>query len=128
MSFPRSDEEGKAFLSSVLPDDPRIQLRPMFGNQAVFVNGNMFAGLFGKQMFVRLPEAERLWLMEQEGATEFSPMPGKAMKEYIVIPETWRQEPDKVRDWIGQSLAWIGAMPEKSPAKKPSPKKAKKEK
>jgi len=31
----------------------------MFGNQAAFVNGDMFAGLFGDRLFVRLSDEDR---------------------------------------------------------------------
>ncbi|MDN3017314.1 hypothetical protein PH210_14030 [Paenibacillus sp. BSR1-1] len=69
MSFPRPDEDSKAFFSTVIPVDPRINIKPMFGNLASFINGNMSAGLFGPQIFVRLQE--RLRLLEEQGATEF---------------------------------------------------------
>lgn len=113
MSMPRPDEESKAFFAAVIPVNPRITIKPMFGNIGSFINGNMFSGLFGNQIFVRLPEEERLRLLKKEGASEFSPMPGRAMKEYITLPERWRQEPDKIREWIELSIAWVGEMPEK---------------
>jgi TfoX/Sxy family transcriptional regulator of competence genes len=118
MSMPRPDEESKAFFASVIPVDPRIMTKPMFGNIGSFINGNMFSGLFGNQIFVRLPENERILLLEEEGASEFSPMPGRAMKEYVTIPEQWRQDPDKIRDWIERSLSWVKEMPEKESKKK----------
>jgi TfoX/Sxy family transcriptional regulator of competence genes len=118
MSMPRPDEESKAFFASVIPVDPRITIKPMFGNIGSFINGNMFSGLFGNQIFVRLPENERFLLLEEEGTSEFSPMPGRAMKEYVTIPEQWRQEPDKIRDWIERSLSWVKEMPEKKSKKK----------
>lgn len=118
MTMPRPDEESKAFFASVIPVDPRITIKPMFGNIASFINGNMFSGLFGNQIFVRLPEMERLRLLNEEGATEFSPMPGRAMKEYVTIPDQWRQEPEKIQEWISLSLLWVGELPVKEPKKK----------
>lgn len=118
MSMPRPDEESKAFFASVIPVDPRITIKPMFGNIGSFINGNMFSGLFGNQIFVRLPENERLRLLEEDGASEFSPMPGRAMKEYVTLPDHWRQEPDKICEWIERSLSWVGEMPEKVAKKK----------
>lgn len=122
MSLSRPDQEDKEFFAEVIPGDPRIQVRPMFGNLAGFINGNMFTGLFGRQIFVRLPEADRARLLAEEGASEFSPMPGRPMKEYVALPDKWRQEPEKISSWIGQSLAWVETMPEKVPAKKKSKK------
>jgi TfoX/Sxy family transcriptional regulator of competence genes len=120
MSFPRPDEELKAFFSSVIPVDPRITIKPMFGNLASFINGNMFAGLFGPQIFVRLQEQDRLRLLAEEGAMEFSPMPGRPMKEYVALPEKWGEEPDKIKKWIQLSVTWVETMPEKVPKKRKS--------
>jgi TfoX/Sxy family transcriptional regulator of competence genes len=122
MSMPRPDEESKAFFSAIIPVDPRITIKPMFGNIGSFINGNMFSGLFGNQIFVRLPENERLRLMKEEGASEFSPMPGRAMKEYVTIPKQWREEPEKIHEWIHLSLKWVGEMPVKESKKKSKPK------
>lgn len=127
MSMPRPDEEMKEFFAAVMPGDPHIHIRPMFGNLAGFINGNMFAGLYGQRIFIRLPEEERSRLIEQEGASLFSPMPGKPMKEYVALPEQWREEPDKITAWMEQSLQWVGAMPEKVPAKKSGTKKKSKD-
>ncbi len=41
MPFPRPDEDTKAFFESIVPNDPRVTARPMFGNVAAFVNGNI---------------------------------------------------------------------------------------
>ncbi len=66
MIIPRPDEESKEFFRSLLPDEPRVTLRPMFGSISAFVNGNMFAGLFGNDLFVRLSEESREELLEKE--------------------------------------------------------------
>jgi hypothetical protein len=42
-----------------IPEDPWVQVRPMFGNLAGLSNGNMFIGLFGSAVFVRLGEDDR---------------------------------------------------------------------
>ncbi len=57
--MPRPDEASKAFFHSVVPEGPDVRVRPMFGNLAAFVNGNMFMGLFGSDLFVRLEDADR---------------------------------------------------------------------
>ena len=97
MPFPRPDEETKAYFESVLPDDPRVQVKPMFGNVAGFLNGNMFMGLFGADLLVRLSEADRAEILQEDGTSIFEPMAGRPMKEYVAIPRSWRAEPDRVR-------------------------------
>ena len=118
MSMPRPDGESKEFFASVLPDDPRVHVRPMFGNLAGFVNGNMFTGLFGNDVFVRLSEVDRAELLREDGASPFEPMPGRPMAEYVVLPRSWRDEPVRVRTWIDRSLSWAGQLPEKKPKAK----------
>ena len=113
MNFPRPDEESKEFFASVIPKDPRVKVRPMFGNQAAFVNGNMFAGLFGDSLFVRLPDKARNELLQSSGAATFEPMEGRPMKEYVVIPRAWRDRPETARAWIARSLEWVGELPAK---------------
>ncbi len=114
MAFPRPDAALKAFFDSLVPDDPRVQVRPMFGNFAGFVNGNMFIGVFGEAVFVRLDEGDRAALLKEPGTAVFEPMSGRPMKEYVAFPEAWRDEPDKVMVWLTRALDWVGAMPAKA--------------
>ena len=54
-----------------------------------FVNRNMFVGVFGSDVFVRLSEADRVQILE-EGASVFEPIHGRPMKEYVTMPNAWR--------------------------------------
>jgi TfoX/Sxy family transcriptional regulator of competence genes len=91
----------------------------MFGNLAAFVNGNMFAGLYGNDMFVRLSEQEAKELLEHEGAGLFEPMKGRPMKGYFLLPGSWKNRPDLVRSWVTKSQAWTSKLPKKASKKKP---------
>jgi TfoX/Sxy family transcriptional regulator of competence genes len=113
MSMPRADEETRTFFHSLLPDDPPVTVRPMFGNIAGFINGNMFTGVFGTTVFVRLPEADRAELLAIEGAEPFEPMQGRPMREYVTLPEAWREDVDAAREWVLRSLRWAAALPAK---------------
>jgi len=113
MNIPRADENSKEFFRSILPDDPRITIRPMFGNISAFVNGNMFAGLFGNDLFVRVSEESRKELLEKNGASLLEPMKGKPMKDYVVIPKAWRNQPETMRLWVTRSLDWTSKLPPK---------------
>lgn len=120
MSMPKPDDATRAYFHALLPEDPRVAVRPMFGNLAGFVNGNMFTGIFGSSVFVRLPDAEQEELLAVPGAAVFAPMPGRPMKEYVTLPEAWRDEPDLAREWVRRSLAWVGALPPKEAKKRKS--------
>lgn len=111
-SMPKPSEEAKTAFRALLPTDAAVSLRPMFGNLAAFVNGNMFAGLFGEALFVRLPDDQRD-LLKKQGGTDFEPMPGRAMKGYTCLPGSWQKKPAEVRGWITRSLAWSRKLPPK---------------
>jgi TfoX/Sxy family transcriptional regulator of competence genes len=115
--IPRSDEKSKEFFRSLLPEDPRITIRPMFGNISAFVNGNMFAGLFGNDIFVRLSDKNRQELLEEKGTSLLEPMKGKPMKEYIVVPNAWKNKPESIRLWLSRSLDWTSTLPPKKTKK-----------
>jgi hypothetical protein len=57
MEIPKPSEDDKQFFRSLIPDGASIEIKPMFGNLGAFVNGNMFAGLFGPDVGVRLDDA-----------------------------------------------------------------------
>jgi TfoX/Sxy family transcriptional regulator of competence genes len=122
-SMPKPTEQAKAAFSKLVPDEPAVTLRPMFGNLSAFVNGNMFAGLFGEDLFVRLPDDESAQVRKQ-GGRNFEPMPGHAMKGYVVVPATWRSKPEPAVVLIKRSLELTRAMPPKAPGKKATAKKA----
>ncbi len=119
--MPKPSEHAKAAFSGLVPDDPSITLRPMFGNLAAFVNGNMFSGLFGEDLFVRLPDNDAAQVKRQ-GGRPFEPMPGRAMSGYVTVPPTWQKKPDSVRAWVVRALALTREMPAKT--KKPAKAKA----
>lgn len=113
LKIPRPDEGSKEFFRSLLPDDPRVKIRPMFGNVSAFVNGNMFMGVFGNDLFLRLPEEDREELLNEKGGSLFEPMKGRPMKEYILIPRSWKSQPATARTWVSRSLAWASELPQK---------------
>jgi len=113
VSIPKPNEASKAYFHSLVPDDARVKVRPMFGNLAAFVNGNMFLALFGSDVAVRLGEPERAELLRHKGASAFAPMPNRPMKEYVVLPPGWRKRRAEAEKWVDRSLGWVGAMPPK---------------
>lgn len=115
----KATDQGKAWFAEVLPPDGDVTRRPMFGNLAGFVNGNMFLCLFGDDIAVRLGEEDRAELLS-EGGAPFEPMPGRPMKEYVVLPRSYREDLSSSSAWVARSLEHTRAMPpkEKKPPKK----------
>jgi TfoX/Sxy family transcriptional regulator of competence genes len=116
-AMPKPSDDAKAAFTKLVPGEPAITLRPMFGNLSAFVNGNMFCGLFGEDLFVRLPD-EQSAPIRKLGGRDFEPMAGHAMKGYVTVPSTWRSKPDSARSWIDQSLAFARALPPKTSGSK----------
>ena len=122
--MPKPSEDAKAAFSKLVPSEPAVTMRPMFGNLAAFVNGNMFAGLFGEDLFVRLPDEQSAPIRKQ-GGRDFEPMPGHAMSGYVTVPTTWRSKPTPTKAWIAAALAFARGLPPKVPgAKKTAVKKS----
>jgi TfoX/Sxy family transcriptional regulator of competence genes len=86
----------------------------MFGNLAAFVNGNLFAGLFGEDLFVRLSRPDEQTLLQVKGSAPFAPMKGRTMKGYVVIPKTWKNDQTIIKSWLRKSLDFVSTLPPKS--------------
>ncbi len=113
MKIPKPSDQDKEYFRSIVPDAPGVEIKPMFGNIAAFVNGNMFMGLFGPDLGVRLPAAERDALLEEPGAGAFGPE-GRPMREYVSLPPAWRDDPAATTEWVDRALHHTAAMPPKT--------------
>jgi TfoX/Sxy family transcriptional regulator of competence genes len=115
--MPKPSEQAKAAFARLVPDEPSVTMRPMFGNISAFVNGNMFTGLFGEDLFVRLPE-EQAAPIRKQGGRNFEPVAGHAMSGYVVVPTTWSSKPAASKAWIAAALSFTRGLPPKAPKAK----------
>ena len=98
----------RRFNEAIKPLDS-VQSRKMFGYPAAFRNGNMFAGLFQDAMILRLGEADRLALSKR-GGRAFEPMPGRPMREYVVVPAKLVADAAELQQWIEKSAAFAATL------------------
>jgi len=117
MQIPRPSQDDKDYFTSLIPDGPDVEIKPMFGNLGAFVNGNMFAGLFGPAIGVRLADGDREELAAVAGSGPFGPAE-RPMGGYLSLPQTWRDEPQTAAGWVDKALAHVRTFPPKKPAKK----------
>jgi len=122
MEIPKPTEDDKQFFIGLIPDDPDVEVKPMFGNLGAFVHGNMFAGLFGPDVGVRLDETAQRELAAIDGSGPFGPGE-RPMGGYTSLPQTWRAQPDLAAGWVAKALTHVSALPPK--VKKPRKAKAK---
>jgi TfoX/Sxy family transcriptional regulator of competence genes len=113
MEIPKPTEEDKEFFRSLIPADPAVEVKPMFGNLGAFVNGNMFAGLFGPAVGVRLDEAGRAELAALDGSGPFGPAE-RPMGGYLSLPAAWRSTPGAAAGWVDRALAHVRSLPPKA--------------
>jgi TfoX/Sxy family transcriptional regulator of competence genes len=116
MEIPKPTDGDKEFFRSVLPDDPEVEVKPMFGNLGAFVHGNMFAGLFGPAVGVRLDDSGRAELEAIAGTGPFGPAE-RPMGGYTSLPVAWRSSPDLAASWVERALSHVSTLPPK--VKKP---------
>ena len=116
MQIPRPTADDIDRFRAAVPDDPRVEVKPMFGNLGAFVNGNMFMGLFGSDIGVKLAPVEAGALGAIEGAGPFGPAE-RPMGGYVTLPPAILGTPEGAR-WVAASLAHVAALPPKAP--KPS--------
>jgi TfoX/Sxy family transcriptional regulator of competence genes len=117
VKIPRPDQASIDLFKSLVPDDPEVSIKPMFGNISAFVNGNMFFGLFGNDLFVRLSGPDREELLKKKGASNLEPMKDRPMKDYVIMPRAWKDDPEAIRAWVSRSLAWTSKLAPKKTGK-----------
>jgi TfoX/Sxy family transcriptional regulator of competence genes len=86
----------------------------MFGAKTYFVKGNMFAGVHGDGIFIRLSEQDRGAVLSAYGeAAPFEPVAGRVMKEYIALPPALIHDADKLDEWLERSYRYMLTLPVK---------------
>jgi TfoX/Sxy family transcriptional regulator of competence genes len=91
----------------------QVELKPMFGCPAYFTNGNMFAGVHQSSLMLRLPEEGRAEVTSLGGGP-FEPMPGRAMKEYVVLPTAVLDDAGAVAAWVRRGAEYAASLPPKA--------------
>ncbi|HEY8180175.1 MAG TPA: hypothetical protein VIH33_07210 [Candidatus Limnocylindria bacterium] len=73
-------------------------------------NGHMFSFLDAAGvMSLRLPPDARREFLSQHGAT-LAVQHGRAMQEYVVVPDWLLERTDELRPWLALSHVWIGTL------------------
>jgi TfoX/Sxy family transcriptional regulator of competence genes len=120
MKMPKPSDDAKAALARVVPDEPAVTIKPMFGQMSGFVNGNMFIGIWGDELILRLPEDE-IAKVKKQGGRDFEPVAGYKMGGYVVYAGEWKSRPPQAL--IKRALEETRRLPAKAPKKKAAAKK-----
>lgn len=113
MKMPKaSDQEKTAFRDAVEPIEG-AEVKPMFGQLGAFVNGTMFAGLFGSSVGVKLDDAHAESL-RGAGGGPFGPEE-RPMGGYLTVPGG--VEADDLPQWLVAAHAYVRGLPPKAKKK-----------
>jgi hypothetical protein len=112
-TFEKSPPELIARLEEVAARHPAAHRRKMFGYPCLFIGGNLACGLFGDGWFVRLGQADVAEALALPGATEFSPMPGRPMKGWVLLPANVVADDAQLDAWVSRSEAFAASLPAK---------------
>ena len=110
MQMPKHSDEDKARFRSLVPEGPDVEVKPMFGSVGAFVNGNMFAGLFGTDVGVKLDPAGLEELAALEGSGPFGPEE-RPMNGWLSVPPSLADE--QVTGWMERARDHIATLPPK---------------
>jgi TfoX/Sxy family transcriptional regulator of competence genes len=116
MQVPRPTDDDKERFRALVPDDPRVEVKPMFGNLGAFVNGNMFMGLFGSDIGVKVSSADEERL-RAAGGGPYGPAE-RPMSGWVTLPGTATAE--DIERCIASALSYVGSLPPKQPKKRSS--------
>ncbi|MDQ0261383.1 TfoX/Sxy family protein [Sinomonas atrocyanea] len=103
----------RALIASIATEMPAVEVKPMFGQLGAFVNGNMFAGLFGSAIGVKLDPTDAAELAKAGGGP-FGPAE-RPMGGYVSLPAG-----ADAGLWTARAAAHVSALPPKPQKKAPA--------
>jgi TfoX/Sxy family transcriptional regulator of competence genes len=84
----------------------------LLGCPSYTLEGNLFTGVFGEQVFLRLPEAGRVRAVS-EGAGPFEPLKGRALKMYVLMSEAAVADGEILSEWLRRSMDFVKGLPKR---------------
>jgi len=114
VKIPKPTTASLALFEGLVPSsEPGVEVKPMFGNVAAFVNGNMFMGVFGGDVGVKLPASD-VDSLKRLGGGPFGPAE-RPMGGYVSLPAGYTQS--QAEPWVRKALTYVGAQPPKAKKK-----------
>jgi TfoX/Sxy family transcriptional regulator of competence genes len=114
MQMPKATDADKERFRSLVPASAGVEVKPMFGQLGAFVNGTMFAGLFGENVGVKLDAAGLEELRALPGSGPFGPEE-RPMGGYLSLPRDLTDA--EACAWTDRAREHVATLPPK--VKKP---------
>lgn len=100
----------KAILDSLLLNMPGVAEGKMFGYAAYFVNGKLFACIYGDGVGIKVPEDVAKKLLSGKRAVPFRPLGKPKMREWIQINRAKPADHRKDLDILRASVEFVGRL------------------
>jgi TfoX/Sxy family transcriptional regulator of competence genes len=117
MEFKKAPQELVDFIMNKMKDT-NCDYKKMFGYPVFFVNGNLFVGVHGDKLFLRLSDSDVASIKNRfKDVANFEPMPGREMKGYVILPKSLYSANSIFEEWLGKSIKYASALPAKKSKK-----------
>jgi TfoX/Sxy family transcriptional regulator of competence genes len=98
---------------------PDVTFKAMFGGYGVYVDGRIFATLSNVGLALKLPPDAQAELLALPGAARLRYEPdAPESKQYVVVPETLRADPEALQPWAERSITHARTQPPPRPRKR----------
>ena len=106
-------DEGLAVrLQELFGNDERVTQRKMFGGLALMFQGNMFVGINGDELMVRVGKAKHAEALARPHAREMD-FTGKSLSGYVYVAAAGIAEDEDLQQWCDRALAFVKTLPAK---------------
>jgi TfoX/Sxy family transcriptional regulator of competence genes len=106
-------DEGLATrLQEIFAADERVSQRKMFGGLALMFQGNMFVGVTGDELMVRVGKQNYVAALAEPHAREMD-FTGKPLTGYVYVAADGIAEDEELQRWCDRALSFAQTLPAK---------------
>lgn len=99
-------------VQDVLAGQPGLTPRAMFGGICFLINGNMACGIHKDSLIVRVGPGKYPEAISRPHAQVFD-LTGRPMKGWVVVSPDGLGDPNDLRSWVDEGVAFAKTLPEK---------------
>ncbi len=116
------DEEVADRVRGAVASHDGLSERKMFGGLCLMVNGNMFAGIIGDELMLRVGPQRFEELLAKPGARPMD-FTGRPMNGYLYVSPHAFATDKALSTWLEDALGFVETLPAKQPGQKASKRK-----
>ncbi len=106
-------EAQAARVRRILANRPGLTEREMFGVRAFLLHGNMFAGVIGEDLMLRVGPAATDALLHEPGAKPFESSGRRPMAGWLLVAPAGYKGEAALQTWIARAVAYASSLPGK---------------